>query len=113
MSLTRYMKLPPRTQKAVCHAGRPRRLSRPTTSMCALPTRSTPNLTSYSIFSPTANGTFACLTPEVTTTCAFVVGTVWADATAVADSIDNTAGASLNCLTPHLPARLREHALCC
>src|SRR6186997_1305428 len=60
------MKLPPRTQNAVCHAGRPRRLSRPTTSMCALPTLSTPNLTSYSSFSPTLNGTLACLTVVAT-----------------------------------------------
>ena len=55
---------PPRTQNAVCHTARPRKLSSPTTSICALPTLSTPNFTSYSIFSPTPKGTLACLTVE-------------------------------------------------
>src|SRR6185295_18142345 len=106
------MKFPPRTQNAVCQAGLPRRLSSPTTSICALPTLSTPDFTSYSIFSPTANGTLACLT------LAAIIGWAGVDAVgvcAVESEGVNAAKAAIEakkCLTRHLPGRRREHAPC-
>ena len=71
--------------------------------MCALPTRRTPNLTSYSIFSPTANGTLACLTLDVDMTCA---------RTAKGPDVHNAKAAMprIEDFTPRLRKRKRELA---
>src|SRR5689334_15491774 len=94
------MKLPPCTQNAVCQAGRPRRLSKATTSICAWPTLSTPNFTSYSMRSPGPNGTLARLTLAATTVG--VAGVCARDSTDTSAATD--ANPTINRLTLHLLA---------
>src|SRR2546427_1569026 len=103
------MKLPPRTQNAVCQTGRPRRLSRPTISMCAFPTLSMPNFTSYSIRSPTVNGTLARLTLDAAMIGAGVTGADCAPESPKADTA-KAATAKVTRFTPHLRHHWREGA---
>src|SRR4029077_13534545 len=110
---TRYRKLPPCTQKAVCHAARPRRLSSATTSMCALPTLSAPNFTSYSIRSPGPKGTLARFTVDATT----VGGAAGIGVDCAQEPVAETTARITTCemtrwLTCRLPRERREVSPC-